>query len=74
MKQMTNEMIANKLALNLDEIRDVLSTETINTMGMLALKGGNEYDEYDDDGEKRDQCNNCNICKQCDKCNKCSSC
>ena len=68
----TEKIIADRLGLNLDEIRDVLSTETLNTMGMLTLKGGgDEHDEYDDDGEKRGVCNNCDKCKQCSICNKC---
>ena len=64
----TKKSIAKDLGVNIDEIQDVLSIESLETMGMLAIRGGYSYD--DDDGEsdgegKKDKCNKCEKCGGC---------
>lgn len=66
----TKEVMAEQLGINLDEVRDILSLETLNSMGMLSIKGGYIPPDLDDDETNAKKCNGCGGCKadNCDKC------
>jgi len=54
-----------KSNIDLNEVKTILSAETLNEMSMSKLFGGQE-----DDSEDREKCNKC---EKCDKCDQCSS-
>lgn len=66
------EELSKELGLNFDEIKDVLSPNTLNNMAMSKILGGINVPELEE--SKSNKCRKCDGCGKCSDCDKCAGC
>ncbi len=62
-----NEELSKKLGLNFDEVKDVLSQETLNRLAMSKIIGG-IHDQGSLEEKRKNKCDECDKCDRCDRC------